>query len=260
MGSMSLRMDRRGRKWGGGRQCGEGSVGGGSLLLLRSPAISLRFTFLGEISAYITIFFNPTIEVVTFCLHGWERELFAYREVSPVLSVLYLTSQKSLWLTDKALLFIVKTPNWVPDLYFVFSVLLFYNFFWKWKNTTNQSSYIAEWNEVLCYYNLVVVFHLCQRPVIWNPSKNTCFNNFDYDWYLIKHFVLDFKAGFLNSLAWIWYLLEFKLHKVLVRYYKIFNQNMYTQAHIQTLSNMHMHICTCKPTNTCECKYMHFTH
>ena len=34
------------------------------------PAISLGFTILGEIFAYMT-FFNPTIEVVTFRLHGW---------------------------------------------------------------------------------------------------------------------------------------------------------------------------------------------
>ena len=40
------------------------------LLLLRSPAISLRFTILGEIFAYVTVF-NPTIEVVTFRLCGW---------------------------------------------------------------------------------------------------------------------------------------------------------------------------------------------
>ena len=35
------------------------------------PARSLGFTiFGGKIFAYVTIF-NPTIEVVTFCLHGW---------------------------------------------------------------------------------------------------------------------------------------------------------------------------------------------
>ena len=39
------------------------------LLLLHSPAISLGFTTLGEIFAYVTIF-NPTIEVVTFRLRG----------------------------------------------------------------------------------------------------------------------------------------------------------------------------------------------
>ena len=39
------------------------------LLLLPSPATSLGFTIFGEIFAYVTIF-NPTIEVVTFCLHG----------------------------------------------------------------------------------------------------------------------------------------------------------------------------------------------
>ena len=38
-----------------------------SFLLLRSPAFSLGFTILGEISAYV----NPTIEVVTFRLRGW---------------------------------------------------------------------------------------------------------------------------------------------------------------------------------------------
>ena len=27
--------------------------------------------FLGEIFAYVTVFFNPTIKVVTFRLHGW---------------------------------------------------------------------------------------------------------------------------------------------------------------------------------------------
>ena len=36
------------------------------------PAISLRFTILGEICAYVTVFFfHPTVEVVTFCLRGW---------------------------------------------------------------------------------------------------------------------------------------------------------------------------------------------
>ena len=34
------------------------------------PAISLRFTLLGEIFAYVTVF-DPTIEVVTFGLRGW---------------------------------------------------------------------------------------------------------------------------------------------------------------------------------------------
>ena len=33
-------------------------------------AISLGFTILGEIFAYVTVF-NPTIEIVTFHLHGW---------------------------------------------------------------------------------------------------------------------------------------------------------------------------------------------
>ena len=37
---------------------------------MRSPAISLGFAILGEIVVYVTIF-NSTIEVVTFCLHGW---------------------------------------------------------------------------------------------------------------------------------------------------------------------------------------------
>ena len=42
------------------------------LLLLRSPAISLGFTILDEMFACVTFFFfNPTIEVVTFCLRGW---------------------------------------------------------------------------------------------------------------------------------------------------------------------------------------------
>ena len=40
-------------------------------LLLRFPAISLGFTIFGEICAYVTLFLNPIIEVVTFCLHGW---------------------------------------------------------------------------------------------------------------------------------------------------------------------------------------------
>ena len=39
------------------------------LLLLHSPAISLRFTILGEIVAYVAVFY-PTIEVVTFRLCG----------------------------------------------------------------------------------------------------------------------------------------------------------------------------------------------
>ena len=44
-------------------------------LLLRSPVRSLGFPILGEIFAYVTFLFiyflNPTIEVVTFRLHGW---------------------------------------------------------------------------------------------------------------------------------------------------------------------------------------------
>ena len=40
------------------------------VVLLRSPAISLGFTILGEIFAYVTVL-NPTTEVVTFRLHGW---------------------------------------------------------------------------------------------------------------------------------------------------------------------------------------------
>ena len=40
------------------------------LLFLGSPAIFLGFIIVGEIFAYVTIF-NPTIEVVTFHLHGW---------------------------------------------------------------------------------------------------------------------------------------------------------------------------------------------
>ena len=39
------------------------------LLHLRSPAISLRLTILGEIFADMTVF-NPTIKVVTFGLRG----------------------------------------------------------------------------------------------------------------------------------------------------------------------------------------------
>ena len=35
------------------------------------PAISLGFTILGAIFAYVTVFFNPTIEVVTFRLRKW---------------------------------------------------------------------------------------------------------------------------------------------------------------------------------------------
>ena len=45
-----------------------------SCSLLPSPAISLGFTILGAIFAYVKFsffFFCPTIEVVTFCLHGW---------------------------------------------------------------------------------------------------------------------------------------------------------------------------------------------
>ena len=41
------------------------------LLLLHSPAVSLGYTVLGEIFTYVTVFFNPTIEVVTFHLRGW---------------------------------------------------------------------------------------------------------------------------------------------------------------------------------------------
>ena len=40
------------------------------ILLLRSPAVSLGFTSLGEIFAYVTLF-NPTIEVVTIRLLEW---------------------------------------------------------------------------------------------------------------------------------------------------------------------------------------------
>ena len=40
------------------------------LLLLRSPAISVGFTVLGEIVAYVAIFIS-TIEAVTFRLCGW---------------------------------------------------------------------------------------------------------------------------------------------------------------------------------------------
>ena len=41
------------------------------ILLLRYPAMSLGFTILGEIFAYVTVFVNLTIEVVTFHLRGW---------------------------------------------------------------------------------------------------------------------------------------------------------------------------------------------
>ena len=41
------------------------------LVLLRSPARSLGFTILGEIFAYVTVFFILTIEVVTFRLREW---------------------------------------------------------------------------------------------------------------------------------------------------------------------------------------------
>ena len=41
------------------------------VLLLCSPAISVGFSILDEVFAYVTAFFNPTIEVVTFHLHGW---------------------------------------------------------------------------------------------------------------------------------------------------------------------------------------------
>ena len=42
----------------------------GTILVLHSPAISLGFTILGQIFAYVTVFFNLTIEVVTFRLRG----------------------------------------------------------------------------------------------------------------------------------------------------------------------------------------------
>ena len=35
------------------------------------PALSLGFIIFGEIFVYVTIFFYPIIEVVTFCLCGW---------------------------------------------------------------------------------------------------------------------------------------------------------------------------------------------
>ena len=35
------------------------------------PAISVGCTIFGEIFVYVTIFFNPTVEVVTFRLCGW---------------------------------------------------------------------------------------------------------------------------------------------------------------------------------------------
>ena len=34
-------------------------------------AMSLGFTICGEIFVHMTVFFNPAIEVVTFCLRGW---------------------------------------------------------------------------------------------------------------------------------------------------------------------------------------------
>ena len=37
----------------------------------RSPAICLEFTILGEIFAYVTVFLNPTIQVVTIRLRGY---------------------------------------------------------------------------------------------------------------------------------------------------------------------------------------------
>ena len=33
--------------------------------------MSVGFTILGEIFAYVTIFFNPTIKIVTFRFCGW---------------------------------------------------------------------------------------------------------------------------------------------------------------------------------------------
>ena len=41
------------------------------ILLLHYPAMSLGFTILGEIFAYVTVFVNLTIEVVTFRLRGY---------------------------------------------------------------------------------------------------------------------------------------------------------------------------------------------
>ena len=52
---------------GGERVCNHSLL----LLILRFPARSLGLTILGEIFAYVTVFFNTTIEVVTFHLRGW---------------------------------------------------------------------------------------------------------------------------------------------------------------------------------------------
>ena len=41
------------------------------LFPLHSPVISLGFTILGGILVYMTIFYNPTIQVVTIRLYGW---------------------------------------------------------------------------------------------------------------------------------------------------------------------------------------------
>ena len=41
------------------------------VLLLRPQSVSLGFTILGEIFAYVTVFLNPTIEVVTRLLREW---------------------------------------------------------------------------------------------------------------------------------------------------------------------------------------------
>ena len=71
--SLALTLERQaGRGWEGG--VGGGGGGGGAarvsiLLLQRSPALSLEFTILGEIFAYVTVF-NPNIEVVIFRLRG----------------------------------------------------------------------------------------------------------------------------------------------------------------------------------------------
>ena len=50
------------------RQTSEQSASSSSSVF---PAISLGFTIFCEIFPYVTVFFfNPTIEAVTFCLHG----------------------------------------------------------------------------------------------------------------------------------------------------------------------------------------------
>ena len=42
------------------------------------PALSLGFIIFGEMFTYLTVFLNPTIEVVTFRLRGWCQECFLF--------------------------------------------------------------------------------------------------------------------------------------------------------------------------------------